>query len=39
MKAWRRKDADLTRGNRDGGTGHETAYGRGGDELYDPTES
>ena len=30
---------NLARGNCNGGTGHETAYGRGGDELYDPAES
>jgi hypothetical protein len=30
---------DLADGDGDGGTGHETAYGRSGDELDDPTES
>ena len=34
-----RKEAYLTGGNCDGRTGHETAYSRGWDELYDPTES
>ena len=39
VKEYGGKDADLTSGNRDGGTSHETAYGRGGDKLYDPTKS
>jgi hypothetical protein len=32
------KEAHLTGGNCDGRTSHETAYSRGRDELYDPTE-
>ena len=39
MKGWKGKDTDLTSGNGNGGTGHEAAYGRGGDELYNPTDS
>ena len=35
----RGKDADLTGKNCKGRTGHKTAYGRGRNELYDPTES
>lgn len=39
MEARNGEETDLTGDNCDGRTSHETAYGRGWDELYDPPES